>query len=366
MAGSKTPGQAVAAAGSGSAGRENSSEPPQGSSMAALAPTLTGRIVAVHQGALGDCLLALPILEALHRSWPRIHFDLWSKPEHVALLAAKPFMGSMPPPDDSTLARFFHEDLWRTAPVPPFLEQSRMVLIFGQTGSRVLAERLASRLSCPVPWLQSFPGPGACQHVSQFLMEQCRRFGWHLEECLPRLEPAPQDLAAASAWLEQHHATGRNRPIVIHPGSGGLRKVWPLSNWWRALQWLREAFPNPILLSLGPADERLRDFVLAAEALGVAALEGLPLRLLAAVLSQGRLFVGSDSGVSHLAAAVGTPTLVIFGPTDPGVWAPRGPHVHVVRAGWEESEVLAWPPAPSDTASVTLVIKQVKKILAAS
>ena len=61
---------------------------------------------------------------------------------------------------------------------------------------------------------------------------------------------------------------------------------------------------------------------------------------LAAFLSECRLFIGSDSGVSHLAALVGIPTIVMFGPTDPGFWAPRGPNVHILKESWEESEVL--------------------------
>jgi ADP-heptose:LPS heptosyltransferase len=55
---------------------------------------------------------------------------------------------------------------------------------------------------------------------------------------------------------------------------------------------------------------------------------------LARWLAQARLFVGNDSGITHLAAAVGTPVLALFGPTDPAVWAPRGPHVQVGRTPW--------------------------------
>ena len=59
----------------------------------------------------------------------------------------------------------------------------------------------------------------------------------------------------------------------------------------------------------------------------------LPLPELAAVLSRCRLFLGHDSGVSHLVAAVGTPCVLLFGPTDPAMWAPPGDHVRVLRRG---------------------------------
>jgi ADP-heptose:LPS heptosyltransferase len=56
-----------------------------------------------------------------------------------------------------------------------------------------------------------------------------------------------------------------------------------------------------------------------------------PLEDLAALLGRCVGYVGGDSGVTHLAAAVGTPVVAVFGPTDPAVWAPRGPHVAIVR-----------------------------------
>ena len=173
----------------------------------------------------------------------------------------------------------------------------------------------------------------------------------------------PQDLAAAQACLRQHHPAGLGKPIFIHVGSGGLRKIWPLSNWWTLLRFLRKAYPFPVFLTLGPADERLRSFACAAETLGTFTLERLSLPLLAAMLSQGQLFVGSDSGVSHLAALTGIPAVIIFGPTDPNVWAPRGAGVHIVEAAWNESDVLAWQPVGDDSSSGAPVMEQVRTLL---
>ena len=198
----------------------------------------------------------------------------------------------------------------------------------------MLCERLSARLSSPVHWLQSFPPPGLRQHVCQFLLEQCRRLGWSLEECLPELRPSQHHVSCVRESLGQENRAAPGKPILIHPGSGGLAKIWPLGNWWTLIRFLRETCQLPVVLTLGPADERLRGFAQEAEALGVLTVESPSLPLLAAWLSQGRLFVGSDSGVSHLAALVGIPSMVVFGPTDPEVWAPRGPHVHIVdKAG---------------------------------
>jgi len=306
--------------------------------------TQPGKIVAIHQGALGDFLLALPILEGLHRSYPAIRIELWAKAEHVALLAEKPYIVHKHPPDDSELAPFFHDELWKEARTPRFLEKSVAILIFGQAGSRVLARRLSERLPCPVQWIQSFPSSSSHQHVHHFLLEQCRKLGWPIQECLPELPPSPREVSLAREMLMLNNQMPPCKPIVVHPGSGGLRKIWPLKNWWALLRFLCGHYRYPVTMTLGPADERLRNFARAAEQLGVVLLEGLSLSRLAAFLSECRLFIGSDSGVSHLAALVGIPTVVMFGPTDPGIWGPRGPNARILKERWEESEVLTWSP----------------------
>jgi heptosyltransferase-3 len=309
-----------------------------------LKPTTSGKIAIVHQGALGDFLLALPVLEGLHRSYPLIRIDLWSKPEHIALLAEKPHIGKEHPPRDADLVPFFHDELWRKAKIPRFFQDALAILIFGQTGSRRLAERLSERLPCPVQWIQSFPCAESKRHVSHFLLEQCRRLGWSVEECLPQLTPSPHEGSLIQRLLWQENQTSFRKPVAVHPGSGGLQKIWPLKNWWAMVGSLRRNDRYPVFLTLGPADERLRGFSTEVEKLGVVVLERLSLSGLAAFLSECRLFIGSDSGVSHLAALLRIPTLVIFGPTDPRVWAPRGPNVHIIREGWEESDVLTWSP----------------------
>lgn len=104
--------------------------------------------------------------------------------------------------------------------------------------------------------------------------------------------------------------------VAIHPFSGSAKKNWPLERF----RELAARLPWPVEWVAGPEE----------------ALEGAvrfeSLWDLAEWLATARLYVGNDSGISHLAAAVGTPVVAIFGPTDPAVWAPRGREVRVVRA----------------------------------
>ncbi len=122
-----------------------------------------------------------------------------------------------------------------------------------------------------------------------------------------------------------------NKPVglVVHPGAGGRRKVWPGERTAELVELLIEKSWRPMLL-LGPAEDEYIDWT-ASHLPSVPILREENLVTLAAVLSLVDLYIGFDSGVSHLAAAVGTRSLVIFGPTDPAVWRPLGDNVIVVN-----------------------------------
>jgi ADP-heptose:LPS heptosyltransferase len=84
----------------------------------------------------------------------------------------------------------------------------------------------------------------------------------------------------------------------------------------------------------------------------VGVLEGLSLPALAALLSMANLYIGNDSGVTHLAAATGAPVVAVFGPTNPVVWGPRGPEISVYEDSWSAEEILA--PLPSERARLSV------------
>jgi ADP-heptose:LPS heptosyltransferase len=115
--------------------------------------------------------------------------------------------------------------------------------------------------------------------------------------------------------------------VAIHPGSGSPRKNWPLDRWHALAPWLERECRVHLLIISGEAEPR---DLLA----GIGEpLHQLPLGELADRLAQCELFVGHDSGISHLAAATGVPLLLLFGPTDPAMWAPPTPRAQVLRSG---------------------------------
>ena len=119
---------------------------------------------------------------------------------------------------------------------------------------------------------------------------------------------------------------------VLHPFSGSARKNWPLSQW-RELAVLLES-KMPVRWCCGPEEDLPGAMVVPN------------LRDLAQWLGGASVFIGNDSGISHLAAAVGTPVVALFNETNPAVWAPRGPNVTVLfhtSTAQQVAEAVPWP-----------------------
>lgn len=142
------------------------------------------------------------------------------------------------------------------------------------------------------------------------------------------LPPAECSLSATDFFLRQVggevgqaptiscQGTQKGPFAVIHPFSGSTKKNWPLDRFQELAVGLERRMP--VRWCCGPEDNLPNATCIP------------DLYDLGCWLSTARLFIGNDSGISHLAAAVGTPAVVLFGASNPAVWAPRGKHVHLI------------------------------------
>ena len=117
--------------------------------------------------------------------------------------------------------------------------------------------------------------------------------------------------------------------LAVHPGSGSPHKNWPLNQFIALIQ----ALPRHVtpLLILGEADAALVAPLIQALP-DTPRVTGHTLVEVASVLANCAGYVGNDSGITHLAAALGLPVVALFGPSNPEHWAPRGPHVCLIQA----------------------------------
>jgi ADP-heptose:LPS heptosyltransferase len=298
-------------------------------------PSIAGRrILAIRAGALGDTILALPSIAALRR--------LAGVSGEVDFLGTEPAVQLAEGPRHATRAHSIDRARFRaffqeSADDTELLSFLRGFAVVAAWSNLPFLEAKTSRLG--IPLLQGSPHPPRDVHASDHLYRALAPLGVLDPAPSPEIDLDPESGLAARDFLRRHRIEPRGF-VALHPSSGSPRKNWPLSRF-RDLALLLRGENRRLVWIEGEAD---RDAVGSLVRLVDAPVaRDLSLKALAAVLSQAQGFVGNDSGVTHLAAASGTPTVALFGPTDPGVWAPRGRSVAVVNQGataegvWEKA-----------------------------
>jgi heptosyltransferase-2 len=314
------------------------------------------RILVIRGGAIGDFVLTLPAIRMLRQTLPHCHLEILGY-RHIADLA----LHGGPEPGTT------YADAVRN------IEYGPMAAFFARGGQ--LAPDLCTYFAGfqqVVSWLfdpdgiftanleragvRNFLGVHEKitdhQHASVQLARGLERMGIFLDDSATRLFPTEATTTAATAWLADvgqasrlSESDGRpacpsrdatekpERPLVaLHPGSGSPKKNWPAGNWQRLGDRLASGGARLLLVG-GEADGDTLDPL--ARSLSVHApfiARHLPLPTLAALLARSTAYFGHDTGISHIAAATGTPSTLLFGPTDPAVWAPVGEHIRIIRA----------------------------------
>jgi heptosyltransferase-3 len=288
--------------------------------------TTVDHLLIWHQGALGDLLLAGPALAALSRHYSGARITALGKPDPWGLMAL-----SLPLQEvwDSGEARW--GSLFGDGPLPPPLQarlaRFQLALVFSPPPPTILPDRLRQAGIPRVHWLPSFSET----EVEAVAALQAR----HLAALGLRYDPVPFRLEMGLAPAENlPELPGPGPWLAVAPGSGHPLKNWPLAHYYevsRALSW---EYGLGVVWLAGPAEESMLPYLKAlAQAQSQILLVNRPLTRVAQVLSRCRLYLGNDSGLTHLAAAVAGPeVLALFGPSDPRVWAPLGPQVHTLIA----------------------------------
>jgi ADP-heptose:LPS heptosyltransferase len=293
-------------------------------------------LLVIHQGAIGDFILALPALENLRKAFPRAGVTLLGYPRILELAEKRFFAEEILSVDQKGMAPFFVDD-GNPDPAPlRFFSQFDLLLVFGKDAKGPLTRNLERVCPGRVFHVNSFPSRGERVHLSQHLLKEISRCGAAISETLPWVRLSDADRSWGRDFWKRKGLTEAERKgvVVLHPGSGSRKKVWPGERFLDLARVLQGQVDCRVLVVMGPAEPpEIRNLFERMGGGSRAAIyaEGLSLLQLGAVMDGCRLFVGNDSGITHLAAALGLPTVAIFGPTDPAVWSPRGEKVFVVR-----------------------------------
>jgi ADP-heptose:LPS heptosyltransferase len=286
------------------------------------------KILAVHSGGIGDLLLALPALRAFRYAFPDASLELMGFPERLSLIAHDLGAHSIHSIDQSGMAYFYGEGGSLPSRLADFFSSFSTALVLGQSGAKTLSENLKRAGLKRVIHLPSFPQEGGRIHISDFLVQSLRPFGIEGLEVSRTLRLPKEAISFAEMFLKEFGWKKERRIMAIHPGSGSRAKNWSPENFAHVADWVGER--AEVLLISGPSEDGLEEARRRLRMAKPRIAENLPLLHLAAILKNCTAFLGNDSGITHLAAQLGIPTVAIFGPTNPAVWGPRGPNVEII------------------------------------
>jgi ADP-heptose:LPS heptosyltransferase len=273
------------------------------------------RVLVVRLGALGDLVLLRGVLASLRAVGASVTLVAPARSGSAVVSSEDPALAQrLVPWESAELARALaaesDDDLRR------LVGHFDAVLCYSRNAD------LSRRLSGLTRRLIAHDPAPAAGHAAAWLARPLVELGIPIVQP-PVVAPATEEGRAIAVLREQLPA----RFLALHPGSGSAAKNWPIDRYAALARIVSDG--RPWLLSLGPADDALEPL---ADATNVLVTRHLPPRNLAALLASAGVYVGNDSGVTHLAAALGIPTVALFGPTDPEVWSPLGPRVRTLRA----------------------------------
>jgi ADP-heptose:LPS heptosyltransferase len=270
-------------------------------------------LLIVHQGALGDLVCIFQAIAELRRRFRPV--GILCQAHLGRLAAAEGLVEAWFPIEAAWTASLFTGAAGLEA--RRLLATYTHALVFSRSETLVAClQRIGDIRVCRIP-----PRPPVDQriHVTEHALEHIRGCGLLPEQGRTHPETAP----SAAPPVEKDHS----KTILIHPGAGSPRKRWPLSGFWDVAVQLEAIRLSPEFV-IGPAEQ---DFLAELAHRNATVHRPVGSLDLLALLRSAVAYIGNDSGVSHLAAWAGLPSVVIFGPTDPVRWRPRGHSVEIVQ-----------------------------------
>ena len=278
---------------------------------------MTTHILILRPGAIGDTLLTFPLLRALKARNEQTHITFVSNPAVLPLASMFGLADAVFDYGAVEWSELFSQSGVRSPIVQDIIKHTHRAICWLRDPDNIVQHNLYTSGVQDVIIAPGRPTEASDSHIVTYL---AHTIGMQLSE---------QERSQPFSSGPRHNAQG----VALHPGSGGTSKCWPITHFAEVITTLWQQ-GIPVLLLAGPADtERLATLT---QLVGIAPspqlftiLVNAPLVEVAEQLQHYSVYLGNDSGITHLAAMLGLPTVVLFGPSSPTVWRPIGPHVQV-------------------------------------
>jgi len=292
------------------------------------------KILMIHQGGLGDFILCLPAFGSIRRYYPEARIELMDYPRMLQLVERRYYVDQGTSIDQAGLGSFYLKDGSLGGAVSRYFAAFDQAFLFLQDRWRVFSDNIRKTGVKRVFCISPFPELGEGIHVIDHMLSSLSSMGIPAGGSIPRIFLSEEDKRFAEEWL-RHRSTYeevQEGVVALHPGGGSRNKLWPIENFLDLATRITADLGLKTILLIGPAErEYLGGWLERMRSMNSMWAEHLPLIHVASLLERCRCYMGNDSGITHLAAAVGIPTIALFGPTDPEIWGPRGERVAILR-----------------------------------
>ncbi len=291
-------------------------------------------VLVIHAGAIGDVLLARPALFAVRCQFPQHEIALLAGRSVGALLCEAREVDRLFPLESSYLSGLWVGPDSLCSDFRAWLRNCDLAVGWLPDTEGALSATLRAS-GVQYVCLQSASSTDLrAEHQASRYLDAIQVSDTHQIPGTPQIRGTPLDLSPVirergRRIVERLLQESRHKVVVIHPGSGSPHKCLDARLLVPVIEWLFQADMAPLLLE-GPADSEAVERVLETTKLDVPVIRELDLSTVAGVLLHAELYVGHDSGMTHLAAALSVPTIACFGPTDSRRWAPLGHAVSIV------------------------------------
>ena len=300
--------------------------------MSAIKP----RILVIRGGAIGDFILTLPAIAALRHQFPQAHLEVLGYPHIAQLAVAGGLADRVQPIEARGLAGFFARGGTLEPDLMDYFSEFDLVISYLYDPDEIFKTNVCR---CAVGQFIAGPyRPDETErtHATQVYLKPLERLAIFDADPVPRLNVGQtSSLSQTSSTILLNQVGDRQDScptLVFHPGSGSEKKNWPEAKWAGLIQQVMATTLWNLLLVGGEAEgERLRRLAAVLPPARCSIAQGLPLAELAQRIQSGAAFVGHDSGITHLAAAVGLPCVVLWADTLEEVWRPQGEPLVVLK-----------------------------------
>ncbi|THJ21515.1 MAG: glycosyltransferase family 9 protein [Nitrospira sp. CG24E] len=286
-------------------------------------------VVMIHPGGLGDVLLAVQAMSRLRTRFPKHRLVLCAEDQSAKLLIECRVIDAWAPAQGRDCADLFAGVESPTNQIQRWLETCDLAIGWMKDLDGTFCKALKTAGAQEAIVRSPFSATIRATHQRDRFLEAINEIPSGSQQDVS-LRPAERLFNVGRVCLEAEGLVTGQFLVVIHPGSGSVHKCVSPGTLASLVRVVQDFGATPVLLE-GPADHEPVERLLQLCVNRPTVLKGLDILRVAGVIAQAQLFVGQDSGVTHLAGLMGVRTVALFGPTEPDRWAPRGPHVSVVQ-----------------------------------